>query len=134
MRWTCPVCEKEFDKVNQSHKCETASIEQLLRNDRKLIDLFDQLLVQVYEMGNMRLSSSKKAISLSHRVAFLLIYPKRDGLELRLFLESEEAIDPVHKVSRYTKSKSVHWVKIGSVEDIQPPLLRLIRQAWELAA
>ncbi|MEO0472006.1 MAG: DUF5655 domain-containing protein [Bacteroidota bacterium] len=134
MSWTCPVCEKEFDKINQFHKCETAEIETLLRNDANLILLFDHLLLQMYEMGEMRLSTSKKAISLSNRVAFLLVYPKRNGLELRLFLDTDQPEGPIRKVSQYTKSKFVHWVNIQTETDMEVKLLRLIQRAWQLAA
>jgi len=133
MSWTCPKCQKTYTKVNQSHKCETEEIDILLKQDERLIGLFDLLLSQITGFGEMRVTTSKKAITLYRSKGFLMVYPKKDSLDLGFFLPRQHEGFPVYKSCASSKTKFVNWVRVYDQEDLSPFLNDLLREAWEIA-
>ena len=133
MSWTCPVCQKTYEKTNQYHICETNTIETLFREDEKLIQIYEVLLERMKPWGDYNIRISKKSITLVTRAGFLLVYPRKESVELRFFLARIHEDHPVFKVMPRTKTKFVHYTRLYEEEDIDLFLLDLLKEAYDLS-
>ncbi len=131
--WKCKNCGKRYAKQNQSHKCESNPVEVLLRFDPKLIALYNELLDGINEIGEFDIKTSSKAITFSGKVAFAVIYARRYGLELGLFLDFESNYKGIYKRMQNSKSKIYHVIKVTETSDITSELLGLIHSAYQIS-
>lgn len=133
MSWTCPICQKVYDKKNQMHKCDTTSVALLFGYDEKRMNIYADLLEKIKQFGPFNTRISSKAITLATRAGFLLIYPRKDSLELRFFLNRTVEEHPIYRVVAYTKNKFTHFTRIYDPEDIYHYLLDLLSEAYKLS-
>lgn len=85
-------------------------------------------------VGTFRVTTSKKAITLYHRKGFLMVYAKKDSLDLGFFLGRAHEGLPVYKSRASSKTKYVNWVRVYDREDLSDFLMDLIKEAWKMAA
>ncbi|MDX2045575.1 MAG: DUF5655 domain-containing protein [Chitinophagaceae bacterium] len=132
MPWSCPLCKKEFVKQNQYHKCETIPVDVLFKFNHKFLALYRELIKQAGRLGKIKITTSLKAISLSRQTCFAVLYPKKDGVDIGIFLDSAADDFVVYKKVSYTKIKTVNWVRIYDTADIKE-IKGLMKKAYSIA-
>ena len=134
MPWTCPKCGKTFAKNNQSHKCEVVKLEDLFEGRAAhLPELFEQFIVALQPVGDFKITTSRKAITLyapSHK-AFLGIELKKNFLDIWFVLGNKADEFPVFKIVQPSKHRFGHYVRLASEEDLEFLPLGLIKRAYD---
>ena len=72
--WTCPVCNQQFVKTNQSHSCKDKSLQDFLDGkSAHTRELFDYFIEQYKTMGNISVHPTKSMIAIGARTRFAYI-------------------------------------------------------------
>jgi hypothetical protein len=88
--WTCPTCQRIFQKTNQPHSCKKVPLEKHFKNKELAKDLFDQLFSQINQrIGPCKAISLPCCVHLFGTYDFLAALPKKDGLEIRIALNRQ---------------------------------------------
>jgi hypothetical protein len=69
----------------------------------------------------------------SHRSCHFFVRPKRNVLELCVFLGRELKAPQVRRVIRGSKSKIVHIIHIRHRDEVEPPITDWLQEAYELS-
>ena len=90
MRWKCPNCRRQFSKPNQSHSCESLTLEEHFKNipDDVLV-VYASLMEKVEGFGKVTVSPVKNAILVSAKTNFLAIKPKKAALDIEYLLDKK---------------------------------------------
>jgi len=132
MSWTCPRCERSFQKENQWHYCYKNDLSTLFKGKNPELEfVFDKLLLAVSEWGHMDISPTKNCVVFVSSQTFLVVKPMKKVLNLKFYLE-QPIEDPIlFKVTKYGK-RFEHHVRVSTLEEIDPHLISLIRESFEL--
>lgn len=85
--WTCPNCDRIFQKANQPHSCQKVSVESHFKNKEKARDLFDYLHHRIEQnIGKCKIVSLPCCVHLFGTYDFLAVLPKKDRVEIRFAL------------------------------------------------
>jgi hypothetical protein len=72
--WICPLCSQEFVNTNQVHSCRDKELADFLNGKTQhTIDLFDHLVNEYKQIGDVRLHPAKSMISFAARKRFAYI-------------------------------------------------------------
>ena len=81
--WVCPECGRKFSRNNQSHSCESQSLDaHLFGKNPRMIDLFNHLAARINELGESELYPGKYNITFRHLSTFLSVLIEKDHLTL----------------------------------------------------
>ena len=131
--WKCPLCNKEFAKPNQSHKCEVVAVEELFVDKNPAIwDLYQYFIQQIQPIGEWKVTTSKKAITIyaANRVAFMGIEVKRKWLDIWFALDSKWDEFPIYKILQASPKKFGHFVRLYDAEDVSQVLVNLLTASY----
>jgi Domain of unknown function (DUF5655) len=131
--WTCPVCNRVFQKAKQPHSCRKTPLEQHFRNKDTARELFDDLTGKINsQVGKFRIVSLPCCVHLFGTYDFVAALPKKDGLEIRLgldrVLESRRLKQSVPLSHKYYKN----CIDIKSKEEIDEELIGWIDESYHL--
>lgn len=88
--WTCPKCERIFEKAGQPHSCHKVPLERHFRNKDLAKELFEFLVKEIEaKIGECKIISIPCCIHLYGTYDFLAALPKRDRLEIRFAMPQE---------------------------------------------
>jgi hypothetical protein len=103
--WTCPNCDRIFQKANQPHSCQKISVEVHFKNKEKARNLFDYLHQRIEQnIGKCKIVSLPCCVHLFGTYDFLAVLPKKDRVEIRFAL-NRKLSTPRLKVSVPMSSK-----------------------------
>ncbi|MDP9081108.1 MAG: DUF5655 domain-containing protein [Bacteroidota bacterium] len=72
--WICPLCSQEFINTNQVHSCRDKELADFLRGkSQHTIELFDHLVNEYKQMGDIRVHPAKSMISFAARKRFAYV-------------------------------------------------------------
>jgi hypothetical protein len=64
--WTCPLCSREFVKVNQPHSCNDKTIDEFLKNKSPYsIELFNHFIKEYKLLGKIAVHPTKSMIAIA---------------------------------------------------------------------
>jgi len=129
----CYHC-KQWIEDGEEHDCWTtteAALTQGLSDD--LRDAWERLRETAVSFGYQRIYASHKSIMLSRRSCYFFVRPKRNFLELNLFLGGTLKAPQVRRVKRASKSKVVHVIHIRHRDEVEAPITDWLREAYELS-
>lgn len=135
--WECPFCHKEFARQNQSHKCEIVAVETLFLNKANhLIDVYQELLKKMKPIGNFRVTTSSKAITIytENRKGFMSMEPKKKFIDLWFYLDRQLDEFPVFKVVKASGKKYAHFVRLEETGDVDSYLIGLLGESYGFVA
>lgn len=133
MSWDCPICNRNFKKINQQHSCVDKNIfEHIHKLKPELIPVFEKLHSFLMNFDNLKVSSVKTFILYSSKSIFLSLKTKREYFEIEFFANKTINEFPVFKTLQISKNRIVHSVKLDSVENIDEQLLKWITESYEL--
>lgn len=130
----CYHC-KQWIKEGQAHNCWTTTEAALLQDlSEDLRDAWDRLRETAVSFGDQRIYASHKSIMFSRQSCYFFVRPKRNFLELCVFLGREMKVPQVRRTDRASKSKVVHTIRITHRDEVEAPITDWLREAYAFAA
>ena len=129
----CYHC-KQWIEDGEEHDCWTtteAVLTQQLSDD--LRDAWERLRETAVSFGDQRIYASHKSIMFSRKSCYFFVRPKRNFLELNLFLGRTLKATQMRRIDRVSKSKIVHTIHIRHRDEVEAPITDWLREAYELS-
>jgi hypothetical protein len=129
----CYHCKQRIED-GEEHDCWTtteAALTQDLSDD--LRDAWDRLRETAVSFGDQRIYASHKSIMFSRKSCYFFVRPKRNFLELCVFLGRTLKTPQVRRVDRASKSKVFHIIHIRHRDEVEAPITDWLREAYELS-
>jgi len=129
----CHHCKQWIDDADE-HDCWTtteAALTQELSDD--LRDAWERLRETAVSFGDQRIYASHKSIMFSRDSCYFFVRPKRNFLELCVFLGRTLKAPQVRRSDRASKSKVYHIIHIKHRDEVEAPITEWLREAYELS-
>ena len=129
----CYHCQQWIED-GEEHDCWTtteAALTQELSND--LRDAWERLRETAVSFGNQRIYASHKSIMFSRKSCYFFVRPKRNFLELCVFLGRTLKAPQVRRADRASKSKVYHIIHVRHRDEVEAPVTDWLREAYELS-
>ena len=131
-----PVCYhcKQTIKKGEEHDCWTTTEAALTRDlSKDLQEAWQRLRETAVALGDQRIYASHKSIMFSRNSCYFFVRPKRNFLELCVFLGRAVNAPQVRRVDRTSKSKIVHIIHIRHRDEVEMPVTDWLREAYKLS-
>jgi hypothetical protein len=129
----CYHC-KQWIEDGEEHDCWTtteAALTQELSDD--LRDAWGRLRETAVSFGDQRIYASHKSIMFSRKSCYFFVRPKRNFLELCIFLGRELKAPQVRRSDWASKSKAYNIIHIKHRDEVEAPITDWLREAYELS-
>jgi hypothetical protein len=129
----CYHC-KQWIENGEEHDCWTtseAALTQELSDD--LRDAWERLRETAVSFGDQRIYASHKSIMFSRKSCYFFVRPKKNFLELCVFLGRALKAPQVQRSDRASKSKVYHIIHIKHRDEVEAPITEWLREAYELS-
>ena len=130
----CHHC-KQWVEDGEAHDCWTtteAALTQDLSED--LQDAWERLRETAVSFGEQRIYASHKSIMFSRTSCYFFVRPKRDFLELNVFLGRALQAPQVRRIDRPSKAKVVHIIQIRHRDEVEAPITDWLQEAYDFCA
>ena len=128
----CYHC-KQWIEDDKPHDCWTTTEAALTRDlSEDLRDAWERLRETAVSFGDQRIYASHHSIMFSRKSCYFFVRPKRNFLELCVFLGRPLQAPQVRRVDKASKSKIVHLIHIRHRDEVEPPITDWLREAYEL--
>lgn len=132
-RRKCHHCKKWIEK-GEAHDCWTTTEAALTRDlTEELREAWERLRETAADFGQQRIYASGRAIMFARNVCYFFVRPRKQFLEVCVFLGREMKVLQVHRIDRVSKSKLVHVIRITHRDEVEPPLTDWLREAYEMS-
>jgi len=129
----CHHC-KQWIEDGEEHDCWTTTEAALTRElSDDLRDAWERLRETAVSFGDQRIYASHKSIMFSRKSCYFFVRPKRNFLELCVFLGRTLKTPHVRRVDRASKSKVYHIIHIKHRDEVEAPITDWLREAYELS-
>ncbi len=128
----CYHCKKWVEE-GEPHDCWTTT-EAALTADltEDLRDAWERLRETAAALGEQRIYASHKSIMFSRQSCYFFVRPKRQHLELCIFLGRTIQAPQVRRVDQASKAKLVHVIRVTHRDEVEPPLTDWLKEAYDL--
>ena len=127
----CYHC-KQWIEEGAEHDCWTTTEAALTRDlTLDLLDAWERLRETALTFGDQRIYASHKSIMFSRQSCYFFVRPKKNFLELWVFLGRELKAPQVRRVDRTSKSKVAHYIRITHRDEVEAPITDWLREAYE---
>jgi Domain of unknown function (DUF5655) len=128
----CYHC-KQWIEEGEHHDCWTTTEEALTADlSEDLREAWERLRETAVEFGDQRIYASGSCIMFSRDVCYFFVRPKRNWLEVCVFLGRALKAPQVQRADRTSKSKVANILKIRHRDEVEPPMTEWLREAYEL--
>ena len=129
----CYHC-KQWVNEGDPHDCWTTTESALTRElSDDLQDAYARLRETAVEFGEQRVYASHKSIMFSRKSCYFFVRPKRNFLEVSVFLGRALKAPQIRRVDRVSKSKVVHVIHIRHRDEVETPIADWLQEAYELS-
>ena len=129
----CYHC-KQWIKDGEEHDCWTTTEEALTQDlTDDLRDAWERLRETASSFGDQRIYASHKSIMFSRKSCYFFVRPKRNFLELCIFLGRTLRAPQVRRSDSASKSKVYHILHIKHRDEVEAPITDWLREAYELS-
>jgi hypothetical protein len=129
----CYHCKKWIED-GEEHDCWTTTEEALTHDlSGDLRDAWERVRETAVSFGDQRIYASHKSIMFSRKSCYFFVRPKRNFLELCVFLGRTLKAAQVRRVDRASKSKVYHIIHIKHRDEVEAPITDWLREAYELS-
>ncbi len=130
-RRQCYHC-KEWIEEGAAHDCWTtteAALTEDLSEDLK--DAWERLRETAVEFGEQRIYASHSSIMFSRKSCYFFVRPKKNFLEVWIFLGRVVKAPQVRRVERPSKAKVAHLIQIRHRDEVEAPITNWLQEAYE---
>jgi len=128
----CYHC-KQWIEEGEAHDCWTTTEEALtgdLPDD--LRDAWERIRETAAAFGDQRIYASGTAIMFSRESCYFFVRPRRNHLQLCVFLGRGVRAPQVRRVERTSKAKLANIIHITHRDEVESPITDWLREAYEL--
>jgi hypothetical protein len=126
----CYHC-KQWVEEGEAHDCWTTT-EAALTDDlsEDLRDAWDRLRETAASFGEQRIYASHSSIMFSRKSCYFFVRPKRNFLELCVFLGRTVRGPEIRRADKTSRSKTAHLIHIKHRDEVEPPITDWLREAY----
>ena len=126
----CHHC-KAWIAEGEAHDCWTTT-EAALTEDlsQDLRDAWERIRETAVSFGEQRIYASRTAIMFSRKSCYFFVRPRRNSLQVCVFLSRSVSSPMVRRVERQSASKLVHIIQIRHRDEVEPPFTEWLREAY----
>ena len=129
----CYHC-KEWIDTNAPHDCWSTTEAALTRElSDDLQDAYERVRETAADFGEQRIYASHHCIMFSRKACYFFVRPKRNALELCIFLGRPLKAPQVRSARPVSKTKIAHIVRVSHRDEIEAPITDWMREAYELS-
>jgi hypothetical protein len=129
----CYHC-KEWVEEGEAHDCWTTTEAALTRDlSEDLQDAWERLRETAVAIGDQRIYASHNSIMFSRKSCYFFVRPKKNFLEVCVFLGRAVKAPQIRRVTRSSKTKLVHIVHIKHRDEVEAPITDWLQEAYEFA-
>jgi hypothetical protein len=129
----CYHCKQTL-REGEEHDCWTTTEAALTRHlSEDLQEAWQRLRETAAALGNQRIYASHKSIMFSRDSCYFFVRPKRNFLELCVFLGRTVKAPQVRRVDQASKSKIVHVIHIKHRDEVETPITDWLLEAYKLS-
>ena len=130
----CYHC-KQWIEQGQEHDCWTTT-EAALTEDlsEDLQEAYERLRETAVSFGEQRIYASHHSIMFSRTSCYFFVRPKKNFLELCIFLGRALKGPQVRRVDEASKSKVANILRITHRDEVEPPVTDWLSEAYEFSA
>jgi hypothetical protein len=130
---TCYHC-KQWIEAGEAHDCWTTTEAALTSElDDELRDAWERLREAAAGFGEQRIYASHKSIMFARQSCYFFVRPKRQALELNVFLGRAVQAPQIRKVIPTSATKKVHVLHVRHRDEVEAPITDWLREAYEFA-
>ena len=128
----CYHCKQWVEK-GEAHDCWTTTESALTQDlSEDLKDAWERLREAATELGDQRIYASHHSIMFSRKSCYFFVRPKRNYLEVCIFLRRAVRAPQVRRVEEASKVKVVNVLRITHRDEVEPPVTGWLREAYDL--
>jgi hypothetical protein len=129
----CYHC-KQWIEPGDAHDCWTTT-ESALTADLSddLRDAWERLRETAASFGEQRIYASHHSIMFSRKSCYFFVRPKKQYLELCVFLGRRLNARQVRRVDAASKVKKAHTIRVTHRDEVEAPLTDWLREAYDLS-
>ena len=128
----CYHC-KQWVEEGEAHDCWTTTEGALTRNlSEDLQEAWERLRETAAAFGDQRIYASHKSIMFSRKSCYFFVRPKKQFLEVCVFLDRGLKAPQVRRVDRSSKSKVFNILHIKHRDEVEAPITDWLREAYDL--
>jgi Domain of unknown function (DUF5655) len=123
----------QWVEAGEAHDCWTtteAALTQDLSDD--LREAWERLRETAAEFGEQRIYASHSSIMFSRKSCYFFVRPKRNFLEVCVFLGRPVKAPQMRRIDRASKSKVVHVIQVKHRDEVEAPITDWLREAYDL--
>jgi hypothetical protein len=129
----CYHC-KQTIKEGEHHDCWTTTEAALTRGlPEDLREAWERLRETAVSFGEQRIYASHKSIMFSRSSCYFFVRPKRNVLEVCVFLGREVKAPQVRRAVASSKSKVVHVIHVRHRDEVEAPITDWLLEAYEVS-
>ena len=118
----CYHCKQWVDE-GESHDCWTTTEAALTRDlTDDLLDAWERLRETAADFGDQRIYASHKSIMFSRKSCYFFVRPKKQFLEVSVFLGRPLKAPQVRRAMPSSKSKMVNVLHIRHRDEVEAPV------------
>jgi hypothetical protein len=129
----CYHC-KQWIEHGEQHDCwtttETALTEDLSED---LQEAWERLRETAVSLGDQRIYASHKSIMFARASCYFFVRPKKQFLEVVVFLGRALKAPQVKRAEEASKSKVANFLHIRHRDEVEPPITDWLQEAYEWA-
>ena len=127
----CYHC-KQWVEEGEHHDCWTTTEGALTKDlSEDLQDAYARLREAASVFGEQRIYASGSCIMFSRTSCYFFVRPKRNWLELAVFLKRAVKSPLVKRAEPKSKVKMANIIRITHRDEVEPPLTDWLREAYE---
>ena len=127
----CYHC-KQWVEEGEAHDCWTtteSALTQDLSDD--LRDAWGRLRETAADFGEQRIYASHNSIMFSRKSCYFFVRPKKNFLEVCVFLGRAVKGPQVRRVDRTSKSKVAHMIHVRHRDEVEAPITEWLQEAYD---
>ena len=129
----CYHC-KQWIEEGEPHDCWTTTEAALTRDlSDDLQDAWERLRETAVAFGDQRVYASHQSIMFSRKSCYFFVRPKKNFLEVCVFLGRPLKAPQVRRVVQSSKSKLVHIIHIRHRDEVEAPITDWLQEAYDLS-
>ena len=127
----CYHC-KQWVEENEPHDCWTTTEDALTKDlSDDLLDAYQRVRDTVVEFGEQRIYASGSCIMFSRTSCYFFVRPKRQWLELAVFLGRPIKSPLIKRAEQKSKVKIAHIIRVAHRDEVESPLTDWLREAYD---
>ena len=128
----CYHC-KQWVEPGEAHDCWTTTEGALTKDlSEDLRDAYARLRETAADFGDQRIYASHNSIMFARKTCYFFVRPKRNFLELCIFLGRTVRAPQVRKSMATSKTKIAHLLQVRHRDEVEAPLTDWLREAYDL--